>query len=268
MVLRRRWGSMSLPDVLKTATPFEDGFRTAVPEDWHQGRTAYGGFSSALALAVAVRLGGELPPLRSAQISFIGPLAGAVEVRAQLLRRGRNATWIAAEISGENGVGFAATFVFMSPVESALHLDDRPAPAGLIRPEEARDFAMKHSPAFLRYHFEARFALPRSGEKRPELCWWVRARERDGLDPMIGLMLIADALPPGVLPLLHPGVPVSTMMWQCNLLTPAPATRDGWWLLRSTGDYAENGCSSQRMAIWNTDGEPVLAGMQSVAIFG
>ena len=51
-------------------------------------------------------------------------------------------------------------------------------------------------------------------------------------------------------------------------LTPAPATKDGWWLLRSTGDYAEKGCSSQRMAMWNADGVPVLAGMQSVALFG
>jgi hypothetical protein len=85
---------------------------------------------------------------------------------------------------------------------------------------------------------------------------------------MIELLLCADALPPGVMSLLTPATPVSTMQWQVNLLTPAPATREGWWLLRSTGDYAEKGCSSQGMAIWNTDGEPVLAGMQSVAIFG
>jgi hypothetical protein len=189
-------------------------------------------------------------------------------VRARLLRRGRNAIWIAAEIAGESGVGFTASFVFMGPIETALHIDDRPAPSALIPPGEAQDFAMKHSPAFLRHHFEVRFALPRSSEKRPELCWWVRAKQRDDIDPMVELMLVADALPPGVLPLLHPNAPVSTMMWQCNLLTPAPATRDGWWLLRSTGDYAERGCSSQRMAIWNADGEPVLAGMQSIAIFG
>jgi hypothetical protein len=57
------------------------------------------------------------------------------------------------------------------------------------------------------------------------------------------------------------------MQWQVNLLTPAPTT-DTWWLLRSSGDYAEAGCSSQEMGIWNTRGKPVLAGMQSVALFG
>jgi hypothetical protein len=70
------------------------------------------------------------------------------------------------------------------------------------------------------------------------------------------------------MPFLPRATPVSSMHWQVNMLTPAPATRDGWWLLRSVGDYAEKGCSSQRMAAWNADGEPVMAGMQSVALFG
>jgi acyl-CoA thioesterase len=259
---------MSLRAILSAATPREGGFAAVIPEDWHQGRTAYGGLSSALALCAATGLRENLPPLRSAQVSFVGPLHGEVELRARVLRSGRNATWIAAEATRAGEVGLTASFVFMGPVDSALHLNHRPAPAALIPPDAAQAFAMRHSPAFLRHHFEVRFALPRSGEKAPELCWWVRAREREGLDPMVALLLIADSLPPGVLPLLDPGVPVSSMTWQCNLLTPAPRTREGWWLLRSSGEYAEHGCSSQRMEIWNADGEPVVAGMQSVAVFG
>lgn len=261
---------MSFPALVEAAQPLTDGFATAVPKDWHQGRTAYGGFSAALALSAALRAGGEgLPPLRSAQVSFVGPLYGPVEAHARVLRRGKNASWVSAEITREGEVGLTASFVFMGPVDSALHINDRAAPADLIPVEDAQPFAFReHSPAFLRNNFDVRFALPRSGDKRPELCWWVRVRERERLDPMTGLLLIADGLPPGVMPLLAPSVPVSTMTWQCNLLTPAPATRDGWWLLRSTGDYSEKGCSSQRMAIWSADGEPVMAGMQSVAVFG
>jgi len=85
---------------------------------------------------------------------------------------------------------------------------------------------------------------------------------------MVEVLLVGDALPPGVMPLLTPTINASTMQWQANMLTPAPATSDGWWLLRTVGDYAEKGCSSQRMAMWNSDGEPVLAGTQSVALFG
>ena len=80
-------------------------------------------------------------------------------------------------------------------------------------------------------------------------------------------MLVADALPPGVLPLMQPGARVSSMTWQVNLLTSHPETRDGWWLLRAEGDFARHGCSSQRMGLWNADGVPVATGMQSIAIF-
>ncbi|HMO69140.1 MAG TPA: thioesterase family protein, partial [Novosphingobium sp.] len=86
---------MSLPALLAGAEPLTSGFRLAIPEDWHQGRTAYGGFSAALALAAARKAGGEgLPPLRSAAVSFVGPLFGAIEARARVLRAGRNATWV------------------------------------------------------------------------------------------------------------------------------------------------------------------------------
>ena len=70
------------------------------------------------------------------------------------------------------------------------------------------------------------------------------------------------------MPMMTARAPVSSMTWLCNLLTPQPVTRDGWWLLRAVGNYAENGCSSQDMAIWNADGAAIAAGMQSIAIFG
>ena len=80
-------------------------------------------------------------------------------------------------------------------------------------------------------------------------------------------MLLADALPPGVMPLTG-SVPISSMTWLINLLTPLPQTDDGWFLLQALGNYAEKGCSSQNMAIWNTRGEAVAVGMQSIALFG
>ena len=258
---------MSFATLLNRAEPRDDGFALSVPEDWHQGRTAYGGLSTALAFAAAKQVGGELPPLRSAQVCMIAPLAGEVEVRARELRRGRNATWIGAEITGASGLGFAASFVFMGPVESGLALDRRSPPGDFIPIGEVRDFVNERGPAFLRHHFDVRFALPRAPEKRAEMCWWVRPRDAAGLDPASQVLLTADALPPGVMPLLAPSVPVSTIQWQVNLLTPAPATT-GWWLLRSTGDYAGEGCSTQHMEMWNEAGQPIAFGTQSLALFG
>jgi acyl-CoA thioesterase len=258
--------AMSLPETLAAARPIEGGFIATIPEIWMQGRTSYGGFSSALALEAAQRLAPDLPPLRSAQVAFVGPLAGEVEVRARLLRRGKNASWAVAEISGEGGVGLTATFVFMGPVESALHLHDVPLPPGIIPHDQAIEVPGDRRPAFSR-QFETRFALPRASAPEPHIEWWMRLKDGDGLDPMVALMLMADGLPPGVLPMLRAG-PVSSMTWQTNLLTPQPQSRDGWFLVRAVGNYAEKGCSSQDMAIWNSDGEAIATGMQAIAVFG
>jgi len=260
---------MHLSDLIREAEPIIGGLTLEVPETWHQGRTAYGGFSSALCLAAAQIVGEDLPPLRSAQLAMIAPVAGRIEVRASVVRRGRNAVWMDARIEGGKGTGFTASFVFMRPVDSRLDFDARAAPDALIAARDAQPVGFTaHTPAFLRHNFETRHALPPADVRRGEMCRWVRLTGSGALDPMVEMLLVADALPPGVMPLLHAGVPVSTMHWQVNLLTPAPRTDEGWWLLRSTGDFAREGCSSQRMGLWNASGEPVLAGMQSIALFG
>ncbi len=260
---------MGFADLLASAEPLATGFRLSIPETWHQGRTAYGGLTAALALHAARQIGGELPPLRSAQVSFVGPVYGEVEVQARVLRRGRNAVWITAEVLRQGESGTAATFVFMAPVENQLHLKYDAEIPGLIPVVQAEDRVPPPGPAHLLQHMDVRFAVPRSAEPKPEICWWVRAKDRTGLDPVMQLLLCADAPPPGVFSVLpRPVPPISSMTWLLNILTPTVECRDGWWLQRVTGDSSVGGCSSDRAEIWNADGECVALGMQSVAIFG
>ena len=92
--------------------------------------------------------------------------------------------------------------------------------------------------------------------------------QRDGLDPMFEVIAIGDALPPAAAVLAKSPTPLSTMTWLLNMLTPAPKTWDGWWLILATDNYAENGYSSQSMGVWNRVGERVATAVQSVALFG
>lgn len=258
---------MSMPDVLAAKRPLDGGFAATIPDHWMQGRTAFGGFSAALGLVAAQGLADDLPPLRSATVNFVGPLAGEVEVRAKVLRRGRNATWISAEVSNEAGVGLTATYVFMGAVEaSTLHLHEVPMPAGVIPLADAVPLPSRAGPGF-GGNLDRRFALAPSEVKEPNVVWWERLKDTRGLDPMVSLLLLADALPPAVMSLTGPA-PISSMNWLVNLLTPLPETDDGWFLMGAFGNYAEKGCSSQEMAIWNSRGEAVAVGMQSIAIFG
>ncbi len=254
-----------LKAILDALEPVEGGWSGAIPDAWLQGRTAYGGLSAALALHAAQASDIDLPPLRSAQVSFIGPLAGPITLRAQRLRRGRNAAFVQADVESEAGLGLRATFVFMGTVPSKVELRQGRAP-DFARPEPD-DTTFKGRPGFFTQNFEF---LDRRDETLGAAEWlrWVRLQERDGLDPMVELMAVADCLPPAALKLIGGPAPVSSMTWIVNVLGPTPRTTDGWWLLRANADYASAGSSSQQMGIWNADGQPIAEQMQSVAIFG
>ena len=255
----------SLGQAIAALEPVDDGWRGSIPDNWLQGRTAYGGFSAALALHVAQRSDTDLPPLRSAQIAFIGPLSGAITLRASRLRRGRNAAFIQVDVESAAGLGLRATFVFMRAIESVIDhrtgaTPDFPAPDA-----ETTTYRGHRGVAFSQ-NFDL-VDRRDDGVGAAEWLRWARLADRDGLDPMVELIAVADCLPPSALKLLGGPAPLSSMTWLLNILGPQPTTRDGWWLLRATTDYVHAGSSSQTMAIWNADGLPIAEQMQSVAIF-
>lgn len=243
----------------------EDGLHGVIPDDWLQGRTAYGGLSSAIALHAAMQSEPDLPALRSAQVSFIGPLAGPIVVKTEKLRRGRNAAFIQADVVSEAGLGLRATFVFMRGIDSEVDHQVTTLPA--FRKPEPGDQTFSGVGVAFTKNFE--FIDRREGDDLKPAEWlrWTRLKERDGLDPMIELIAMADCLPPAALRLLGRNVPMSSLTWILNILGPEPRSPDGWWLLRSNADYARAGSSSQVMGVWNADGEMVAEQMQSVALF-
>lgn len=254
-----------LADILAAAARTDQGLRTAIPADWMQGRTSYGGLSAALALQAALEGEPDLPPLRSAQIAFIGPLAGEVTVTATKLRRGRNAAFIQSDIVSEAGLGLRANFVFMAPLASAIAHDvaERaafaPPPGGAALYTGPDDF----------FTGNFNFFDHREGTGPAEWLRWARLRARDSLHPFVELMAIGDALPPAAFKLAEERrTPLSSLNWQINFQTATPRTEQGWWLLHASAATARDGYSSQRMAIWNAAGEPVAEAMQGVAIFG
>lgn len=258
----------SLKDILDGLEPLADGpgWRGTIPDGWLQGRTGYGGLSAAIALHCAMQSDVDLPPLRSAQVSFIGPLAGPILVTAHRLRRGKNAAFIQADIESEAGLGLRCTFVFMRAIDSEIDYATTTVPAFARPGPEEKTFKGNPHVAFTQ-NFE--FLDCRDGPDLLPAEWlrWTRLNERDGLDPMVELMAVGDCLPPAALRLLGRNVPMSSMTWILNVLGPTPRTEDGWWLLRSNADYARAGSSSQQMGIWNAAGEMVAEQMQSVAVF-
>lgn len=253
----------ALASLFAAAQPESGGFTLALPDSWKQGRTAYGGVSSAIALHAAMSTERDLPPLRSAQIAFVGPLSGQLSATATILRRGRNAAFVQADVAGEAGLGLRAIFTFMADLPSSV-AHHAACPAPVAAPDEAA--CITSGPA---HFFTGNFDMVDRSDATGPAEWlrWVRLREREGIDPAVELIAIADALPPAAFKLLASPAPVSSLTWQINLLA-RPTTRDGWFLLHARSDRAVAGQSSQRMTVWDAAGRPVADAMQAVAIFG
>lgn len=55
------------------------------------------------------------------------------------------------------------------------------------------------------------------------------------------------------------------MNWNFDLLHPIEKSE--WHLLRANSIFSENGYSYQQMQIWNSNGDLILQGTQTVAVF-
>jgi acyl-CoA thioesterase len=256
---------MNLAAILSQFRAGESHQRLTIPPTWHQGRTAYGGLSATLAYHAAKLAAPDLPPLLSAQIAFSGPLSGEVEISAKVLRRGRNSAFIKSEIAVGDEIGLSCTFVFMARRES--HIDFEALPRPDFPPIPADHATRSGPPEFFTHNMdypEKRLVL---GQNKSRLANWHRLKERDTLDPFANLICMGDALPPSTMGLMQKEGMISSINWQFNLLTDAPETEYGWWFLESETHHAVHGASSQYMTVWNSRGEPMMTGMQSVALF-
>jgi acyl-CoA thioesterase len=259
----------SFSDIIASIT--EAGI-VEVPEDWRQGRTTYGGLSAALCLAGALRSIPDLPPLRSAQFTFIGPASGTLRMAPSILRAGKNTVFVAVDLHAETGLATRALLTFGAARESLLRFSGRPAPSA-PPPSACPDFFNGGRPPKFAAQFETRRAgglKPLSNAPTPDLLVWFRHRDEAARTGLLGLIAIADALPPAAFSMFSAPAPISTITWSIDVPDPdaiETGDPDGWYLMSSRGDHIADGYTTQDMALWNQTGTPLLLARQTVAIF-
>ncbi len=244
--------------------------RVTVPEDWMQGRTTYGGLTAALSLKAALPLAGGRP-LRSAQVAFVGPASGELVSVPTVLREGKNTAFISVRMTGAEGVVAECIFAFGAARESSLDFSNMIAPEVSL-PDETQQFFPDESrrPGYSN-HFNVRLARggrPISGAPDGEMVLWLRHRDETAPMDAVTLLSIADSPPPAALSMLTSVGRVSSMTWMAEFLTDDISTGDGWFLAQHIAQTVQQGYSSQAMRLWNSDGEPLMVGRQTVAVFG
>lgn len=255
--------------LLATLEPGADGYSIAVTDDWLQGRTLYGGLSAALSYEAAIRQFPDLPPLRSAQFSFIGPATGTVRIVPAILRQGRSTVFVSVDLTGDSGLAARSLLSFGAPRQSAFD-DSTLAPPQVPGPEQSESFfGGRPGPTFAQ-HFDYRLAggfRPMSRAAAPDMLIWLRHLDDAAPANATSLIALADAPPPAAMTRFTAPAPISTMTWSIDLLSPPPADDSGWRLVRSTAEHTAAGYSAQAMMVWGPNGEPMMVARQNVAIF-
>jgi acyl-CoA thioesterase len=255
-------------ELLETFYAAAPNYAVESPGNWLQGRTAFGGMTSALLLAAIQHHYPDLPPLRTMQVNFIGPAAGPLQVTHKLLRQGKNNVTIEARLDSELGAGTYGYFTFgvNRAIEKTM---DYPINLPDICPEDAELIVPQApAPTFLTNFERRKVSGPDllSGSDNPDMLLWTRHTDENARNGLLPLMVLGDA-PPAALAGLTQIQALSSMNWNINMLSDDISTQDGWWLVRSATRFIRDGYSSQLIQIWNRQGRRIMDSMQHLAVF-
>jgi acyl-CoA thioesterase len=258
----------SFEDTLASMSGDGGRYRVEPDENWIQGRTTYGGLLAGLAVEAARRLKPELPPLRSAQLTFIAPSCGEIALAPALLRSGRSAAFVGVDVESEGALAVRAMLTFGGARQSRHRLEDMPQPAVPGPDGRPSMFDMPGAPRSSS-NFDGRLvggAAPFSSAERPELVLWLRHRGEVRASGEAALVALADASPPAVFPIFAAPAPISTVTWSMDFADPGAAA-DGWFLARTNSSHVEDGYSLQTTTMWTVCGSLALISRQLVALY-
>jgi acyl-CoA thioesterase len=262
----------SFSELLDAIRAEGDSYRAHIPEDWQQGRTTFGGLTAALCLAATERAVPDLPPLRSAQFTFVGPVGGDVEIAPRLLRRGKSSVFVAVDLSVEGTTATHAVFSFAAARETQYGYRSHPMPP-VPAPGTTVPFFRSAKVKFTQ-HFESWVAGGQklvSRAETPEIVTWLRHRDPNAMSRLSGLIAIGDTLPAAAYTMLSAPAPASSITWSIEVIDAAAVQRapsGAWYLLRSAGEDVRDGYSVQDMAVWAQDSTLIMLSRQTIAIFG
>jgi len=238
-----------------------------VTADWMQGRSVFGGLQAALALQ-AMRALVPDQVLRTLQTTFVAPVAGVVRVRAEILRRGSNATHVEARI-----VDGAATLAIVIGVFGAARSSVVAVAPTQPRVEETAAVELPRAgglPSFTQ-HFAVRWLrgqVPYTGDTGCEHVLEIALRDQ-GKTTEAHVVAIADFIPPIALTHLAAPAPGSTLTWMLELLVDrVDHLALAGWRVDAQLVAARDGYTSQSVMVWGPGGVPVAISRQSMLVFG
>jgi len=260
---------MRFSDLLASARETDGAWTTAIPEDWMQGRSAFGGLQGALAVRAMRSCVPPDVPLRVLQMTFVAPAAGDVSVQPRVLRAGKSATHIEARVSGGGELSAVAVGVFGRGRPSAVSVVPQVPP---VPPDEARRARPVRAERInFTQHFTMRWLRgepPFTGSRAPGAVVEVGIDDA-GPTREEHVIAITDAIPPLALSWLDTPSFGSSVTWTLELLRDS---FDGLplegWVLHAELTAGHDGYTNQSVAVCAPDGSVAALSRQCMVVFG
>ncbi len=259
-----------LDELLKSAALHES---VVIPEGWGQGRATYGGLLAALMCSRLLHVVGEDRVLRSATVSFVGPVApGAARLTVEVFRNGKSVTQAEARLYQDDEV-FAVLLASFGATRPSRIVVPPVATAPVFKgPEDCR--AMPYIPGVTPEFIQnidmrwAEGAMPFSGVDTPDFGGWMRYRSPVHQMTLTHLFGLIDCWPPAVLSMFTAPAPASSMCWTIEFLHfPEDATADTWWQYQVRTDASAEGYAHTEANIWDDKGCLVAISRQTITVF-
>lgn len=245
-------------------------FSIQIPADWSQGRAAFGGAVAALVYEqMQLQVAADLP-VRSLQVSFIGPVSSeSFEIESQVLRQGKSV----AQVFGQGKQNGQSQVAILGSFGRSRSSSISVAGETTIFPEdplsiEPMPYVSGVFPEFTR-HFDIRFCtgMPFSESEGDTLRGFVRFKDAQEIG-MAEILALVDAWPPAVLPRLKEPAPASSLSWNVEFVQPMPSlTASEFCQYQADIMYADDGYACIRAKVWNSKGELLVTSQQMVVAF-
>ena len=244
-----------------------------IEDSWSQGRTVYGGLSTALLFqAIKERVSDEYQ-VKNINVNFVGPLftKEPCKIEVQILRVGKNVAQYLAYLLQNDKICVVCQACFTRDRSSKVRIDKRPA-LNFAREKKANFFPPipKVVPKFLK-HFDLAIqegGIPFTGRKTDHYLGWMRYKNLNTYLSEAAFIGLLDSYPPTLIQLLKWPAPASTINWNVEFFHPLPqGNAEEWFAYHDKTIHAEAGYGATEATIWAEDGRCLAISRQTVGVF-
>ncbi len=247
-----------------------------IDASWGQGRTLFGGLSSALGLERTKLALPDNRPLRSLAINFSGQCLADTQtsLNQQLLSHGKSISQINAHVVQNDRIVTQVCACYGVERESEIEITSPSVSLPKLGSHQRFNYVQGMTPEFVK-HFEFEYCkgqFPFSNSKHNELAGWMRFKESGNNFSEAHLVALIDAWPPTVLQKLKSPAPCATVSWNIEIVQPLSLLEntlksDTWLYYDAEIKQAHHGYAHTEASIYSPEGILLALSRQLIAVY-